>query len=166
MKKLLFVISLNIFLAFGQDTDLEKDLILENVLESVVDNDSDMKSKSGCPECLNESDTELDVGCVDEECDQNAECIENKCKCKRGYDGDGKQCFLIEACSHKYCKKNGVCVYNNGYKCKCGLECANGGVCRVSKFKYHCVCPKNATGVTCERVWERKEKRSPSYYEY
>ena len=38
---------------------------------------------------------------VCEECDVNAECVEDRCVCKEGYTGDGRDCDEIGREVHK-----------------------------------------------------------------
>lgn len=92
-------------------------------------------------------------------CDENAKCINTfgsyYCKCNDGYFGNGRlgNCFPKTYCSGIYCRLHGECEYrggNEGYKCKCGLKCLNGGRCVTKRFSYACICPNNSTGLTCE----------------
>lgn len=110
-----------------------------------------------------ESQTGKDINECDKPlaCDPNAVCINTfgsyKCKCKKGFVGDGSSgnCFSGRFCSGKFCRLNGECFYKdnlNGYKCKCMLECLNGGRCVMKKYKYECECPKNVTGSLCNET--------------
>jgi hypothetical protein len=94
-------------------------------------------------------------------CDSNALCINTqgsfRCICKKGFIGDGTRgnCFSGRFCSGRYCRLNGECIYTdnlNGYKCKCMLECLNGGKCIMNRFKYECKCPFNLTGLLCNET--------------
>ena len=94
-------------------------------------------------------------------CDHNAVCINTlgsfKCKCKKGYVGDGTNgnCFSGKFCSGRFCRMNGECHYDNnlnGYKCRCMLNCMNGGKCVMTRYKYECRCPNNSTGVLCNET--------------
>jgi hypothetical protein len=95
------------------------------------------------------------------QCDVNAECVDKLdsfvCQCKQGYVGNGLtgDCFNGEYCSGKYCRWNGVCDLESsvsGYKCKCGLECLNGGACVMTQFRYECKCLPKFTGLTCNQT--------------
>ncbi|CAF0986608.1 unnamed protein product [Brachionus calyciflorus] len=101
--------------------------------------------------------------CEKLKCDTNAVCVNSmgnlKCKCKPGYVGHGRPggCYNGQFCSGRYCRQNGECFYQdyqNGYKCKCNLQCQNGGSCIMTKFKYECLCPRNVTGLLCNETIE------------
>ncbi len=112
-----------------------------------------------CELDLNQSQTESNMNSINNRfCDLNAFCINTqgsfKCICKKGFIGDGTSgnCFSGKFCSGRYCRLNGECIYKdnlNGYKCKCMLECLNGGKCVMSHYKYECKCPLNLTGLLC-----------------
>jgi len=101
-------------------------------------------------------------------CDSNAACINTlgsfKCKCNKGFIGDGTvgNCFNGKFCSGRFCRQNGECFHKNsrnGYKCRCMLDCLNGGTCIMTKYKYECKCPKSSTGLLCnETVQDDMEK--------
>ena len=95
------------------------------------------------------------------QCDPNAACVNTygsfKCKCNKGFIGDGMagNCFSSKFCSGRLCRQNGECFYQNnrnGYKCRCMLDCKNGGVCVLGKYKYECKCPRNSTGILCNET--------------
>ncbi len=103
-------------------------------------------------------------------CDLNADCINTygsfKCKCRKGYLGSGSVCFGGTFCSGKFCRLNGKCTFNRnrgGYKCRCMLDCMNGGVCVMSKFRYECKCPHNSTGLLCELTVDMFRLNKPKY---
>jgi hypothetical protein len=109
-------------------------------------------------------------------CDPNAACINTlgsfKCKCNKGFIGDGTMgnCFNGKFCSGRFCRQNGECFHKNsrnGYKCRCMLDCLNGGTCIMTKYKYECKCPKSSTGLLCnETVQDDIEKmRSNNRFE-
>lgn len=61
-------------------------------------------------------------------------------------------CYNGTFCSGKFCRFNGQCIYSNsvnGYKCKCMLDCQNGGKCIQRPSKYECLCSQNYTGPLC-----------------
>lgn len=116
-------------------------------------------------------------GCQSALCDINAECINTldsyRCKCKSGFVGSGRQggCYNGKFCSGRYCRQNGECYFKdalNGYKCKCALQCLNGGRCVMTKFKYECACPRNVTGFLCNETFEYnvfKQKLNEKFYD-
>ncbi len=94
-------------------------------------------------------------------CDRNATCENTfgsyRCKCRQGLVGDGHpgHCFDSAYCSGRFCKTNGKCQIQasaGGYKCTCGLDCMNGGVCVSTATRFECKCGLDYTGRLCNQT--------------
>jgi hypothetical protein len=91
-------------------------------------------------------------------CDSKAKCVNTygsyRCICEKGSFGSGKpgECFDGKFCSGKICRWNGECYYdqNLGHRCRCMLDCQNGGYCVMNPYKYECKCVGNYTGDLCD----------------
>jgi hypothetical protein len=147
--------------------EIVEDLVQKNLQNSFVymnslfdESSSNMKCKYGFVKILNKCH---DINECNSSglCDKNADCINTygsfKCKCRKGYLGNGvvDSCFSGKFCSGKFCRLNGECVFRRnlgGYKCKCMLNCLNGGICKMNRFKYECKCPVFTTGYLCNET--------------
>ncbi|XP_041371516.1 uncharacterized protein LOC121385046 [Gigantopelta aegis] len=83
---------------------------------------------------------------VKRDCHPDAECIDLRCKCKKGYEGNGQFCNDINECLNKsICSPYAICRDEKGsYSCKCDIGFVGDGV----TCKHHCTtnvdCPANA----------------------
>lgn len=134
---------------------------VKNLLESFKQRKYEQRPKVDVDDDVNECESDVNQG--QGPCDRNAVCVNThgsyKCKCKPGYVGLGTHgnCFDGRFCSGRFCRMHGECVFQdnlNGYKCKCALNCANGGRCVIGRYKYECVCPHNVTGLNCNETVE------------
>lgn len=95
------------------------------------------------------------------DCTNNAECIENQCFCKEGFDAKGSVCFDIDECSQNpsICGDNTVCINTlGGYNCECvagfigspprvgcrapceDVKCGDYSYCKTDGADAYCIC--------------------------
>nr|XP_023655401.1 stabilin-1-like isoform X2 [Paramormyrops kingsleyae] len=93
--------------------------------------------------------------CVRDTCAENADCTYlggrgPQCKCKVGYEGDGKVCLPVNPCSvdHGDCPANSTtCVYVSPGKSRCACKGTMGG----SSPSEGCAPRSACTDMTCDR---------------
>ena len=137
----------------------------------------------GC-ECPNGTIGDAITACTDidecssanlNECHKDGKCTNNfgsyECSCHTGYNGDGKDCSLGDACDPNPCDENAVCTtvvnettheaahkcacstgwQGNGYYCLDINECLSGDTCDD-----HATCENSIGGFTCtcKNKWE------------
>lgn len=94
------------------------------------------------------------------DCTNNAECIDNQCFCKEGFDAKGSVCIDIDECNNiTKCGQNAICINTLGsYKCACedgyigsppkaacrapceDIQCGEHSYCKPVGIEAYCMC--------------------------
>lgn len=95
------------------------------------------------------------------DCTNNAECIDNQCFCKEGFDARGSICVDVDECAKNssLCGENSICINKlGGFNCQCAngfvgapprvscrapcedVKCGEHSYCKPDGIEAYCVC--------------------------
>ncbi|XP_070577200.1 nidogen-1-like [Ptychodera flava] len=105
-----------------------------------------------------------DNPCQSNDCDRNADCQVQgdsyECRCRRGYEGSGRNCYDIDECrlGTARCDRNARCVNEVGaFYCECrpgytgdGRSCTRARSCETANCDRNARCIDRGSDISCE----------------